>query len=204
MYSTYASDDIEVKDAKGLLKAKKTIFDLAAKMPDHSVVGPRSAEKEVVTTGLTYQKGAWVLHMLRQLMGEVNFRKGIRSYYAKYFNDNASTEDFRLEMEKASGMRLDKFFQQWLYQPTNPTLQVSWKFEKSTKKLILDVEQVQLGNTVFEAPIQVACYFKGSKQPFYRTIRLKERKQRFVFQVNQQIDRLEFDPGNTFLCNLKL
>ena len=97
---------------KGIIKAKKSVFDMTVKMPDFSIIAPRTAEKEAVTTGLTYQKGAWVLHMLRNKMGEQNFKKGIQSYYKKFYNANATTDDFRLEMEKASGLDLKIFFKQ--------------------------------------------------------------------------------------------
>jgi aminopeptidase N len=50
---------------KGIVKAKKSVIDMTVKMPDFSIVAPRTAEKDPVTTGLTYQKGAWILHMLR-------------------------------------------------------------------------------------------------------------------------------------------
>ncbi|MBK7605894.1 MAG: M1 family metallopeptidase [Saprospiraceae bacterium] len=61
--------------SKGIQRAKDIVMDLSAKLPDFSIVSPRSAEKEPVTSGITYQKGAWVLHMLRHLVGETNFKK---------------------------------------------------------------------------------------------------------------------------------
>ena len=85
---------------KGIIKAKKSVMDMTVKMPNFSIVAPRTAEKEAVTTGLTYQKGAWFLHMLRDKMGEQNFKNGIQAYYKRFYNANATTEDFRLEMEK--------------------------------------------------------------------------------------------------------
>ncbi|MFM7839334.1 MAG: M1 family metallopeptidase, partial [Chitinophagaceae bacterium] len=189
---------------KGLLKAKKTVFDLAAKMPDHSVVSPRSAEKEEVTTGLTYQKGAWVLHMLRNLVGEDAFQKGIRSYYARFMNANATTDDFRKEMELASGLDLFTFFQQWLYQPVNPSLQVSWKYNSRKKNLVVDIEQVQNGNIIFQAPVEMAYYQKGVTQPLLLKVALKGKKQRESFTVEGEVERVEVDPGNIFLGNIIL
>ena len=54
-----------------------------------------------VLSGYIYQKGAWVLHMLRNYIGDDFFNKGIRSYYLNNFNSNTDTEGFKKEMEKA-------------------------------------------------------------------------------------------------------
>ena len=145
---------------KGIAKAKKTVLDLLVKMPDFSIVSPRTAEKELVITGITYQKGAWVLHMLRDLMGEANFKKGIQSYYAKFYVSSATTDDFRIEMKKASGMDLKIFFQQWLFQPVIPKLQANWTYEAKSKKLKITLDQIQKGDVIFDMPIEVAYYKK--------------------------------------------
>lgn len=102
---------------KGIEKATKAVADMSAKMPNFKIVSDRTAEKEPVTNGLTYQKGALTLHALRNLIGKDNFQKGIREYYATYFNANASTRDFIAIMEKVSNKNLQAFFNQWLYQP---------------------------------------------------------------------------------------
>ncbi len=102
---------------KGIEKATKAVVDMSAKMPNFKIVSDRTAEKEAVTNGLTYQKGALTLHALRELIGKENFQKGIREYYATYFNANASTRDFITIMEKVSNKNLQAFFNQWLYQP---------------------------------------------------------------------------------------
>ncbi|MBK7372759.1 MAG: hypothetical protein IPJ09_15220 [Saprospiraceae bacterium] len=121
--------------SKGIQRAKDIVMDLSAKLPDFSIVSPRSAEKEPVTSGITYQKGAWVLHMLRHLVGEADFKKGIQSYYAAFYNKNATTDDFRIAMEKASGKDLKVFFKQWLYQPIIPHLNATWDYDAINKKI---------------------------------------------------------------------
>jgi aminopeptidase N len=65
-----------------------------------------------VTSSQTYQKGSWTLHMLRGILGDELFWKGIRSYYARYFNGNATTADFIRVMEETSGRDLKQFFDQ--------------------------------------------------------------------------------------------
>ncbi len=194
------------KDAytKGIIKAKKTVFDLALKIPDFSIVSPRSAEKEPVTSGITYQKGAWVLHMLRNLVGETNFKKGIQSYYAKFYNANATTADFRMAMEKASGKDLQLFFQQWLYQPINPVLKGTWQYDAAHKKLTIQLEQMQQGDIVFNLPVEIGFYTLGSTTPVIIKMNLTKKQQVQTFTVAGAPDKLALDPNNILLSTNSL
>jgi len=184
---------------KEVIKAKETVFKLALKMPEFSIISPRSAEKEDVTSGLTYQKGAWVLHMLRDLIGEVNFQKGIRSYYAKFYNANASTDDFRLEMEKASSKDLKSFFKQWLYQPINPTINGTWNYDAKSKKLTIQLSQTQSGNFVFNLPIEIGYYTKGSNKLTLLKMNLSKKQQIQSFAISGTPEKVDFDPRNVLL-----
>lgn len=185
---------------KGIAKAKKTVFDLIAKIPDFSIVSPRTAEKELVITGITYQKGAWVLHMLRNLMGKANFKKGIQSYYAKFYTSSATTADFRIEMEKASGMDLKIFFKQWLFQPVIPKIQANWAYDTKAKKLKITLEQVQKGEVIFDMPIEIAYYKKGSNTPTLLKMRLNKKQNSQTFKLKEAPEKVEVDPRNVLLC----
>jgi aminopeptidase N len=184
---------------KGIIKARKSVYDMSVKMPDFSIVSERTAEKEQVTSGITYQKGAWVIHMLRNLMGEKNFKKGIQNYYAKYFNANTSTDEFRVEMEKAAGKDLKLFFKQWLYQPINPTINASWTYNTSAKKLNVHLSQAQ--QFLYNVPVEIGYYKKGSSTPTILTMNLKDKDQVFSFPLAADPEKLELDPRNVLLNN---
>ena len=186
---------------KGIVKAKKTVFDLALKMPNFSVVSPRAAEKEEVTSGLTYQKGAWIIHMLRDLIGESNFKKGIQNYYAKYFNANTNTDEFRMEMEKVSGKDLKLFFKQWLYQPINPTINASWNYDVGSKKLSVQLTQSQKGDFLFSTPVEIGYYKTGSNTPTILKMNLSSKQQSFSFSVASAPEKVELDPRNVLLSD---
>src|SRR5262249_22760748 len=64
--------------------------------------------------GVTYSKGACVLHALRGLLGDQTWWKGIRQYVAAHKAGVVETDDFRNAMEAASGKELKWFFDQWL------------------------------------------------------------------------------------------
>jgi len=90
---------------------------------------------------MMYQKGAWTLHMLREMMGVETYNKGVRAYYAEYQDKNAVALDFRRHMEEASGLDLDQFFNRWLYQGGLPSLEGSWRAEDG--ELVIEIAQVQ-------------------------------------------------------------
>ncbi|WP_034045247.1 M1 family metallopeptidase [Wocania ichthyoenteri] len=61
-----------------------------------------------------YKKGAWVLHILRERVGDRVFKKAVKTYLKKYQFKNVETNDFINEVEKASGQNLDEFVEIWL------------------------------------------------------------------------------------------
>jgi len=90
-----------------------------------------------------YNKGAWVLHSLRGLVGDSAFFQGIRTYYARYRDSTVMSEDFQREMERASGQDLGWYFRQALHQPGYPKLELSSRFDAGSKSLVLTVKQTQ-------------------------------------------------------------
>ena len=124
----------------GLASSKKTVNAFAEKQPAYRIVHDNLQDMDKVTSSHTYQKGSWILHMLRGLMGDEKFWKGIQVYYGKFKNVNATTADFRREMEAASGIDLGFFFDQWLYKPGNLKCKGSWQYslKKKELKIVLD------------------------------------------------------------------
>lgn len=186
--------------AKEIVKAKESVFKMAKKMPEFSIISPRSAEKEDVTSGLTYQKGAWILHMLRNMIGETSFKKGIQSYYTLFFNANATTDDFRIAMEKASGKDLKLFFKQWLYQPINPSINGTWDYDVKSKKLTIQLSQTQKSDYVFNLPVEIGYYTKGSTKPTILKMNFTKKQQTQSFIISGEApDKVDFDSRNVLL-----
>ncbi len=102
----------------------------------------------------SYQKGGWVLHMLRRKLGDTLFWKGIRAYYAQYKNGNANTDDFKQVMAQASSQNLDQFFKQWLYTGGHPKLTITWTYDDSKKALTIIIKQNQ--DNLFEFPLELS------------------------------------------------
>ncbi len=93
--------------------------------------------------GMTYSKGGCVLHMLRGLLGDEKWWKGISHYVAKHKFQVVETDDFRKAMEEATGKELKWFFDQWLYKAGHPELKVRWHYEPEDRTVRVKIEQTQ-------------------------------------------------------------
>ncbi len=69
---------------------------------------------------LVYSKGAYVLHLLREHLGDSLFWEGLRSYTRKHMGGSVTTADFQEAMEETSRRGLSEFFRRWVYGPTGP------------------------------------------------------------------------------------
>ncbi|MEO6587711.1 MAG: M1 family aminopeptidase, partial [Pyrinomonadaceae bacterium] len=82
---------------------------------DKSLVFPNWNKPTREDRRLVYDKGAYVVHLLRLELGEKLFWKGFKEYTRKYWNKSVETKDFQSVMEKSSGKDLSKFFDKWVY-----------------------------------------------------------------------------------------
>ena len=103
----------------------------------------------------SYDKGAWVLHMLRSELGDSVFFAGLRDYYSSHKHGTALTDDLRLSLERASGKDLRSFFDQWLRRPGYPETAISWTMD-AQQGIILTVNQGRrFGYFAFTLPVVV-------------------------------------------------
>ncbi|MBY0432519.1 MAG: M1 family peptidase [Cyclobacteriaceae bacterium] len=182
---------------KGLKASREQIIKYLAINPDSPIVHNQLSDMEKVTSALTYQKGAWVLHMLRELMGEVNFKKGIQAYYKKYFNANATTLDFRYEMEQASGLDLKSFFSQWLYQTGMPTIKGQWTWDSKKKELKVTFEQTQ--QNAFSFPLEIGIASAGNTTSEVKKVNVTSKQSIFMFVLESKPGSVTLDPETTLL-----
>jgi aminopeptidase N len=138
----------------------------------------------------SYQKGAWVLHMLRDEVGAEKFMQAVRAYYKKYAGGNASTDDFRKVVEEISGKNFEAFFRQWLFTPGLPVLKVSHVYDAKKDQLQLTVTQVQM--KAFTFPLEIEL--QTAKGPVRKTFMLNEREHRFTVPATGAVSGLRLDP----------
>jgi aminopeptidase N len=186
----------------GLRDSRKTVLDYYLKTPDYRVVHQNLTDMAQVTSSMTYQKGSWVLHMLRQKMGDDRFWFGIREYYARYRDSNATTTDFRLAMERASELDLTAFFQQWLYRGGVPRVDATWQWDAGAKQVILEVRQTQPGEP-FRVALEIGITEPGAR-PRVERVDLSDRSGRFTFPAAQEPTAVELDPNTRLLIDGQL
>ncbi len=124
---------------------------------------------------IIYEKGAWVLHMLRnmlvdlQTMKEGRFEDMMRDYFATYSGKNASTNDFQKIVEKHFGQKMDWFFNQWIYDTHIPDYQFSYKTDKTTDGKFRVKCRVLQSNVPPEFKMPIDVLIKFDNDQFART-----------------------------------
>jgi aminopeptidase N len=89
----------------------------------------------------SYQKGGWTLHMLRGLVGDSAFFRGVRSYYLGHRHSTALTDDLRRAVEGSSGRALGWFFDQWLRRPGFVEATTSWRYDAAQRRVVATIAQ---------------------------------------------------------------
>jgi aminopeptidase N len=154
----------------------------------------------------SYQKGACVLHMLRNAVGDDAFFASLKLYLSNNAYKPAEIHNLRLAFEEVTGEDLNWFFNQWFLDKGHPLLSVSWEHDASTQKIQLILEQTQNteASPVYRLPLKIAIgkgdqtrlesitmyhqvdtfYFEGAESPDYLLV---DSEHQLLGQVNQQM-----------------
>ena len=148
----------------------------------------------------SYPKGAWVLHMLRGVVGDSAFFRGLRAYYQTYRDSNATSEDFEHAMERASHTDLGWFFQQWLHQPGYPQLEVSWRYDAGAHRVVVGITQHQKPEWgVFRLPAVMLEFHGPAGAVARRTVAITGRESSLSVTVPFAPAEILVDPDGKLL-----
>ncbi len=168
---------------------------------DDAVYRYDTSDTWIILDNIVYDKGAWVLHMLRGVIGDQAFFTGLRAYGdspLKY--GTAVTEDLQGYMETASGTDLDWFFSEWIYGPGNPQYLYSWQCVPNGAGgygVDLIVRQVQPDYGAFKMPVQIQ--FLTANGATMDTIWNQSGLAYYQFEFSDSVTALNFDPDNWIL-----
>src|SRR5713226_6213301 len=149
-----------------------------------------------------YQKGAWVLHMLRKRLGDEMFFRGLRAYYRAHAEANATTEDLRDALEKVSGQNLHDFFKRWVYGTGHPIYTLTYhsaEFSGAGEFLTIILNQTQPGEPFLDpVPIEITTADGAKKRyvilPTNKTATLQVHRDTFA-----TAKAIKLDPDETLL-----
>jgi aminopeptidase N len=173
-----------------LKKNRDIVVDFARKKP-RPVVDSSVTDYMELLNANSYQKGGWVLHMLRRQLGDATFWKGIQLYYSRYAGKNASSDDLRKVMEEVAHTDLKQFFHQWLYLPGQPKLDIQWKYDAAKKGVLITVVQQQAA--LFQFPLELLV---GNTS---KTVVIKNKQTNFTVPVTEKPQEVIVDPDVNLL-----
>jgi aminopeptidase N len=183
----------------GSLRASRdAVIELERKMPDTPVIHRNLSDMTRVLNQFVYQKGGWMLHMLRGVVGTEAFWRGMREYYRRYRNSNVSTDDFRAVMEEVSAKDLTWFFRQWLQRSGVPKLEGSWRYDQERRQIDVELRQSQPGEP-YRLPVQIGIIDKPGKLPRVELADLAAEKGSFTFAAPVEPASLTIDPDTWLL-----
>lgn len=166
-----------------------------ASLPDGSVLCDDTTSVGRIFSGrLSYDKGAYLLHMLRWKLGDSTFFLGLKNY----LNDPAlaggyaRTTDLKAVLEATSGQNLTNFFDQWYYNQGFPSYQTSWSQSGSNVDITINQTQSHSSVSFFEMPVPIR--FVGNTQDTTIVFQHTFSGQTFTATVNFPILYAEFDP----------
>ncbi len=150
---------------------------------------------------IIYRKGAWLLHMLRGVLGDELFFQTLKNYALN--NDfryaSAGTQDFRSVAEEVSGLDLEYFFDQWVYDSYYPVYRYNYNQEGNTLYFALYQSQGENDwRESFEMPVQVRIWFEDDSDTTI-TIHNDKTLQFYRFTVSKTVAWVEPDPDEWIL-----
>ncbi len=161
----------------------------------------------IFSSTYSYNKGAWVLHMLRHAIGDAAFFDTLAEYRSQHAYGAATTEDFQSAAEGVSGMDLSAFFDEWVYQRGAPAYQYGWQSVTVVGQnyLLVRLAQTQAATVgsppqvlnVYEMPIDLNVTIGGLPQTL--VVQNDARTEWFVVPVSGSVTAAAFDSSSWIL-----
>ena len=154
-------------------------------------------------SGLSYDKAAWVVHMLRGVLGDSLFFVGVDAYYNSVHQyGSATTEDFKNVFESATGQELDYFFEQWIYGEYMPNYEWSYMQQQNDSgwfDTYIYIKQKQIvPPLVFTMPIKCPVDYQTVPDDTIRIFN-DEKEHLITMVLPDSILNMQFDPHDWIL-----
>jgi len=189
LYLEYAEGAEPMRKAMREARSKAMAFQ--SRSPETPLVDTTYTDPVELLHVNPYDKGAWVLHMLRFKLDNNDFWETLQTFYERHKTGNASTADFQAAAEDVSGNDLDVFFEQWTRRAGYPILDVQYAYDDAAEHVSVTVEQVQRGEP-FTFPLELGLAIGDTKD--LAVVDITQRKQTFEIDVPARVKGLTVDP----------
>ena len=160
-----------------------------------------------IPSTLVYQKGSQVLSMLRYTIGDSAYRRGIKKYLSNHAYGNVDSEDLLNTFHDETGLTLDWFWEQWVFNGGEPNYQVDFEEVEFKDQLYTQINTTQKAqyspNKYFKMPIVFEINYKDGTKTSQKELIEKEN---YSFKIHnpkrKKIDFILFDPGSSILKNI--
>jgi aminopeptidase N len=160
----------------------------------------RDINDSVEYVGNVYDKAGWVIHMLREQLGDEAFFRALKHYLEANRLQNVVSADLAKAVEESSAANVDQFFDQWIYGAGAPRFTVRSTYDEAGKKVSLSVKQTQKveGHVgVFRVPVDIAITTSKGEKLF--PIEISKADETFTFAVDGPPQMVLFDKGDKIL-----
>ncbi len=205
-YSEYlymCSEKGEDEGALDLEAKKDAYLEEARTRYIRPIVFNRYANPWQIMDSHSYPKGAAVLHMLRFVMGDEAFFRGLGEFLGRFAFKNADTHDLMTVFKETSGQNLDWFFEQWVYKPGHPVFEVRSAWDATKGRLRLEVRQEQdlaRGIPLYRMPVVIGIRTAGGE--IREKVWIGRAEESFEFDLAERPLLVRFDEGNFLLKEL--
>ncbi|MBX7244274.1 MAG: hypothetical protein K1X53_02175 [Candidatus Sumerlaeaceae bacterium] len=190
---------LEYKNGDAAYKTQMATFK-SSSSDSRPVVSPAADDFGLA---VTYYKGAWVLHMLRHVVGDANFFQATRDYMANpnLRNKTVVSADFQAHQEARYGQSLQWFFDEWLTRSSRPAYSWSWSSHQSGADWFVDVSVTQTqGGSPYTMPIDIGVTLADNSTAIVKVFN-DQTAQAFSVKVGTVAPTdATFDPNAWILC----
>ena len=158
------------------------------------------AEDELAYAGNIYTKGGWVLHMLREKLGDEDFFRGLNNYLTANRGKNVVTADLQKAIEQSTATNVDLFFNQWVFGAGAPEFTVSYAYDDAAHQLKLAVAQTQKVEGavgLFDVPVEIEISTASGRKSY--PIEVSKESETFTLPSDAAPQMVLFDKGGKIL-----
>lgn len=155
------------------------------------------ADKEDMFDAVSYNKGGYILHMLRNYLGDDAFFDGLKKYLEDNKFGTGEAQQLRLSLEAVSGKDLNWFFNQWYYGSGHIKLKVSYTYDENDKKVYFTFNQEE---KVFNFPLGIDIYLNEGKKHY--DIWVDKKTQTLGFELDAKPLLIDIDPDKDLVMQV--